>query len=330
MDESTRLTLESRSKICVGQILWGLCAAVIVGIGLAVGSSHWIAFAILPATLAISIGWAWPGAFRGWLDDQQLTIEAPEPETIPIDAIECVTLAGRARLVDEPTADGKVMVMHREGVVQIPKGLNVPGDELYAKLIDLCRDIPFDDRPSQLADECARQEQTFGTERVWLFCARNYLGSGSRSRSRAVGTALMLTGAGWCIFGGLAKGRGEDPFFGLGFVAFLIGLIAYAVGCQFGGRYPFHRLADWDKASLLVSPGGIWLTQGDLKGHLQWEELKEMRIGRMRDAKLTHSRVAPSGALVLIVPGTQIVIWDIYDRPLAVIHDIMFSFWRPS
>jgi hypothetical protein len=24
------------------------------------------------------------------------------------------------------------------------------------------------------------------------------------------------------------------------------------------------------------------------------------------------------------------VIWDIYDRPLAVIHDIMFSFWRPS
>jgi hypothetical protein len=81
------------------------------------------------------------------------------------------------------------------------------------------------------------------------------------------------------------------------------------------------------RASLVISPKGIALAQADLKGQMSWDEVREIKFVRHTTGK--HALFGGLGGhgIVLTVPGAMIVIPDIYDRPLPLIHQLMLYYW---
>jgi hypothetical protein len=85
------------------------------------------------------------------------------------------------------------------------------------------------------------------------------------------------------------------------------------------GHFWANRLKDvtWQGSGMVLSPMGIALHQGPLRGKMRWEEITEIRW---------HYEAR---SIALIVPGSRIVIEDIYNQPIRVIYDLLFAFWQP-
>jgi hypothetical protein len=72
---------------------------------------------------------------------------------------------------------------------------------------------------------------------------------------------------------------------------------------------------------------GLALIQGDLRGELRWDELRDIRF---RPGGGSISSVSGEGNLRgihLIVEGATIVIVDLYDRPLSLIYQQLRGYW---
>jgi hypothetical protein len=63
------------------------------------------------------------------------------------------------------------------------------------------------------------------------------------------------------------------------------------------------------------------LAQGKLHGALAWDEVLGVRDTKRSKVFLDNS-TTPRG-IVLKVAGANVVIQDVYDRPLGVIHDLI-------
>jgi hypothetical protein len=87
------------------------------------------------------------------------------------------------------------------------------------------------------------------------------------------------------------------------------------------------RIKNWRKASLVISPVGLAMVQGDVQGELRWNEVQNVRLrGRAKGIHVTSETTMPG--IVLSVEGAKILIADIYDRPLAAIYENILKYWR--
>jgi hypothetical protein len=90
------------------------------------------------------------------------------------------------------------------------------------------------------------------------------------------------------------------------------------------GRQP-RRAAGAGKrrrSGLVIAPDGLALLQGDLSGEMRWEELRDVKLAERAGPNST----APG--IVLQVKGAAITITDVYDRPVALIHQQICHYWR--
>jgi hypothetical protein len=87
-----------------------------------------------------------------------------------------------------------------------------------------------------------------------------------------------------------------------------------------GSSYPRTRVKNWDKACLVICPGGFALVQGPLKGEMRWEELKKIQV---REKSSFASGTEHGPGMVLTVAGASILIADIYHRPIGYIHELI-------
>jgi hypothetical protein len=93
--------------------------------------------------------------------------------------------------------------------------------------------------------------------------------------------------------------------------------------------YPRIKVKSWRESSLVVSPSGIAMAQGDVHGVLRWDELQNVQLGE----KTKHFEVSDGsgyGGIALHVPAAVIRIADVYDRPLPFIASVIGSYWRPA
>src|SRR5262249_46322087 len=155
---------------------------------------------------------------------------------------------------------GALMIMHRGGVTEIAALSNYRPADLYAEIVARLAGSGRRDPTSSLAAECVRQEQLFGVDRVWTFFARQHLGYRPRRRRlTAVFAALTLTGILWTVIGACMHNNNiAMPLFGYAGLALVVGVLGLAYQQQ-RRRYPAHRVAHWQRAGLLISPGGMWL-----------------------------------------------------------------------
>jgi hypothetical protein len=306
---------------CVGLAALGVCLATRV--------PHWGLFALAPLTLAAA-GWLFrPRPLRAEITPRGLTLAECGTE-IPFAEIESVTLDGFA--YDPASAElpaGPIVVVYPGGCLEIPAKLNVPSVEVYRLLLDSVPDRSGSAPLAELADHLRQEEEAFGADKVWHFCKRSSRGPRPRRARQAMALSLVAVGVVWFVAGamvGVSKDNSDyQAWMGFGMLLLLLSLLTWLV---MNARNPRPRWRRKGQAGLIVSPTGIALVQDDLKGCLRWDELREARlIARVRGVQLLP---CPPG-ICLEVSGARIHIPDIYDRPLAIIHQVICRMWgRPT
>ncbi len=314
-------TIESRPAFPLGAVLWALAAAALDVLAAATGIAHWAVLSALPWLVALLLWWKGPRPFRAHLTETSLEVDEP-PLSIPYTDLQGLLAPRRPA---NPFKAGPraypIQVLHTGGVLRIPAALDVPSDEVFGFLYRQFSTRTGRDVHPALADYRRHKEREFGPARVWCYRARAHLGAGEEYPSlQTFFQALALSGVPWITWGSI---RGEEGW-----------IVAGALGgFLFGGLFAFlfwlssrHKLGAaglkaWRQASLVVCPDGLALHQGDMTGQLRWDEVRDVTYGK--------SRTTPGlQGIVLKVAGATILIADVYDHPLSLIHQQICYYWR--
>ena len=319
-------TIQSSSRFPWGSVLWFLVGLGLVLLGFGQHNVHWAIGGVFPLLVGLALWWVRPRAFAAHFTENSLEVMEPRL-SIPYEHLESVRPEGRA---SDPEKKGPrffpMEVLAAEGVVNIPARINVPSLGVYRFLLGLLSEGGSREVNPLLADYLARQEETFGSEKVWSYRARSFLGGRRRGRKGpAVSLAVAASGIAWMVAG--FQGKGFEGWLGAGILFLLFGSLFLLLFRLPGGRGQ-ARIKNWRDASLVISPLGLAIIQGDLKGELRWEELRNLH---MKVPKfVTYATRAELGpGIRLVVEGATIVIADVYDRPLRVIYQRIQDYWRP-
>ncbi len=208
-----------------------------------------------------------------------------------------------------------MFVYHSRGIYELPANLSVDRGELHAFLID-SRDRHREPKiHMNLVTHLADQQEKFGADHVWYYRGRSIIRAPRSLRLlHAVLAALALAGVVWTVAGMAVDAK---PWVGGGLMtAVVCGLLLLATLAR---PSPPLKIKNWRTASLIISPLGIALSQGDVQGQLRWSELRDMKLVK---------GLGRTAVVRLDVSGAYIVIADVYDAPLSTIFGQMRGYWK--
>ncbi|WP_437194319.1 hypothetical protein [Planctomicrobium sp. SH527] len=160
---------------------------------------------------------------------------------------------------------------------------------------------------------------------VFSFVSRNWK-SNFRIAIGPVLYVILLTGIIWVIISILA-GQGYVAWAFIGGIAICMSLIIRV--CifltQLSSNSNFSKLKN---SALVISPDGIAMHQGELTGYLKWSEIQGIEDSKRRNLGRFRGPNA-SRVIAIKIAGAEIPIFDIYDRPLAKIHQCLTTYWTP-
>ena len=233
-----------------------------------------------------------------------------DPEVLPYDRMRSILIPSR------PNAYGQfpIEVNFDLQAITIPAAIEQSSDELlkFLKSRIPVRKIGWVN-PS-LRSWLDEQLALFGEEKVYCFSPRDKLfpkpaGTVPKTLSRT----MLLTAALWAV------STAYSPVWVAPAVIMVI----------FGGLFFLISLAkrdvvsaqapNWKESTLLVTPAGIALIQGKLKGKLRWDEVLSLKVSEAPRFSITP--VTPG--VTVQVAGSQIVIMDLYSEPLSEIYQVM-------
>ncbi len=219
-----------------------------------------------------------------------------------------------------------IEVLHTEGIFHVPKRLTVRSDEVYSFLFRQFTPSGSRDIHPSLLGYVRAKERDFGAERVWTYRARAHLGHvKAYPRLGAFFLAMFLCGIVWLSWG---IARNHDGWLGGGstmlFLGGLFTLLIWLEGRAVTGR---AGIKNWRKASLVIAPDGLALVQGDMTGQLRWDELLKVET-RQRPKSFQMGPGVLAAGIVLKVAGAEILIADVYDRPLPLIYQQIQYYWH--
>ncbi len=325
------MELYARRRFCWATGFWGSVAVALFCVGHFTDNVHWIILALAPGLLAAGTWFFRPREFRGVLGEDGLEVENPGRK-IPYSEIQGILMAGRLQDPASPRLKaGPVVITHRGGVLRIPAALNVPITKVYQAVFSRVPLSGSGPLGAEMEGHLRQEQSLFGPERVHFFGLRSCRGRVFlTTRGQVCSFLLMLCGIAWCFAPLAVEGRRGnqdfDPMAWLGFgimlafvsLSFLLLLYARANGP------PRRKLG---RPQLVISPSGIALVQGDLKGHLRWDELRDVRLAE-RVRGLTFDSRDALAPLQLLIAGAVIRIPDVYDRPLPMIHGLIRRYWK--
>jgi hypothetical protein len=319
-------TIELRRTFPLGAVLWSLAGLALDVLALASGNVHWAIASLLPWVLACLLLWRRERPFRAAFTETAVEVDDP-PSSLPYAEMQGL-LAGRRRSPNPFKAGPRsypIQIIHDAGVVRVPARLNVPSDQVYTFLYNRFSSHGSRDVHPALADYLRYKERQFGADRVWSYRARRYRGIPAQfPRLAAFCLAVVLAGLTWGVIGTLRSepGWGVGGFLG----AFVFGLLAGLLALQ---SRPLAVPGKLCQASLVISPDGIALAQADMQGQLKWDEVRDVQYKpRVPYGFQISDRGQHQGAgIVIKVAGALIVILDVYDRPLPLIHQLIRYYW---
>src|SRR5207248_4063767 len=156
------------------------------------------------------------------------------------------------------------------GYCTIPDRLNIPSEDVYRFLVNQPLSVS-DDRtvPAALANFLHLQESLYGRGKVWVFRPGAVFPFRAGNRHGiAIGLAFLSAGLLW-IGIGIAK-PAFAGWFAVGMVFAIVGFLLALLLWLGPVRNP--RIKNWRQSCLVLSPGGIGLMQGHLRGELKWQE----------------------------------------------------------
>ena len=307
---------------------WGAVFFLTLGAGLAAVAVperdyHWALGASMPLLIGLALALSPTPSLSFEFTDEGLLVHEP-PQTIPYAAFETVIAPGRP---GDPDKRGPgsypIQLVHEGGALHIPARLNVPSNDVFAFLLAA---FPASGSPEVnplLRGYLDRQTAEFGPERVLSYRARSRLGKATPNRGARVSLAVFLAGVGWIVNGGV---KDEPVWGGFGVLAALFGGLFAILFASLGRRNAVRGVKGWRRASLVISPVGLALVQGDLQGEMRWDELRDLKFSRPTGFHQDNRTVGRG--IVLHFEGARVLIADVYDRPLNLIYKQIRTYWR--
>jgi hypothetical protein len=293
-------------------------------VSLATHQINWALVAILPALLGGLLLFVRERPFAAQVTETAIELSSPEVR-IPYDSLRYI-LAPLAAVADKRRRPRQfpMVVGHTGGEVHIPARLNIPSGDVYAFLERRFPPTAFERINAAVDDWAKQQVDKFGLERVWCSVARNPLGKAKRPLARQLAAwAILLTGLAWLA--SCYARRTIDIWMGLSVIACLVGMVMLLDASR---RFSATQgIRGWKNASLIISPRGFALVQGDLQGELQWPEVLKIELVSRPGSFFWTTATAGPG-IVVTVAGTRITIADIYNHPLPSIYDEMMKYWK--
>ncbi len=251
--------------------LFFLIAAIFLVAAAATQNIHLAVFSILPILLGITARRPPNPPVSFEITEEGLAFQLPEPIVVPYADFRGLTTPGRNDGDNFP-----IHIFHTDGVIRIPPGLNESSAELYDFLLDRLPPIGgpnADAVPARLRDFVTEQLGLFGPDKVFVFRARPFeAATGFRQQARYSFT-VMFAGIAWIAAGiaieSLSKHGGA--WIGCGFLLLLMGLL---FALLFSRWNTSGRISNRHESCLVISPGGIALIQGPLRGKMRWDELR--------------------------------------------------------
>jgi hypothetical protein len=319
-------TIQSKPRSPVGAVLFLLLGGGLIGLGVVQKNPHWAIGSAMPLAISVALWVSRPRAFAAHFTETTLEVMDP-PLSIPYETIDGLRAKGRSTNPDKNGPRSYPMHLHHhDGILQIPARLNVHSDDVYRFLLGQFSLSGSRDVNEALRPFLTQQEEQFGADHVWSYTARKHLGTGFiLETGRAVSAGVFLSGLVWIGAGFL--GKDYQPWFGGAFMACLFGALFF-LAFWLGARHRPPRLRTWRSASLVIAPVGIAMVQGGVKGQMRWDELKNVTLKAPRFS-YQNSQLDAGPGIRLGVEGATIVIGDLYDRPLAIIHRRILEYWRP-
>jgi hypothetical protein len=312
-------------------VVFALLAAAAVAAGVLAQTVHWLVFAVLPACLAAAAWLSRDPEVLFEVTEEGLSFELPERVFVRYEEIEGLTAQGQAK-----QSRFGMQVYHPDGVVRIPPGIDVSSRELYRHVLArLPRPTAGDPEavPGAMRGFVEDQVERFGADKVFTYRARGFPPAASHGRQVAYSRAVAVTGLIWAAAGGaliaaLNNPPGRDTSGGgwiaVGVLAFLFGLLfAFA----FARQSTAGRPTNWRSACLIISPGGVAMSQGDLRGKMRWEELRDIQYPASATSFWGVTSAGASPGIRLVIAGGHFLIHDYYDRPLGMIHARLKAYW---
>jgi len=315
----------------VGMWLMSVAATALVGMAVATGEAGLAILAILPAMIALMLLAYRPVQIEGRIGNEAIELIRP-PMVIPFESIREIEAEFDP---DEPLPDSfRIRVHHPRGVLKIPDAPDINSIGIYETLISRFQIGGSRAINPILVDYLVQHEQTFGPERVWSFQADAKRRKGADIHKprvgSAVGMAILLTAVVWLVIAGLTSdGPIISPWWGFGSLALMIGLLTIAIAASSQQGTGVTGIKKWQWSSLVISPVGLAMVQGDIQGELAWDQLRDVKFKPNGGSfRLNHD--ANFHGITLVVEGARIKIADIYDRPLGLIHDRIVRYWNPD
>jgi hypothetical protein len=317
--------VESRPQFPVLGTIFFLMALGLFVVAVALNNGHYALGAVLPLTMSLALFCLWSPRFVAHFTPEGLEVEKPET-FIPYDTLQGIKGKGRS---SDPRKPGRysfaIQVIHDNGVLEIPAKLNVPSEDVFLFLWEQFPPEGSRGVPRILREHLAEQEKTFGADRVWGYRARSHLGTWKTHR-RATGVffAVFVTGIIWAAIG---FPLGFPAWGGFGIMLAFFGFIFFIALLASNKARAGGRVKNWRNAGLVISPVGLALVQGDLKGEMRWDELRDLQY-RSRPQAFSFNAETGMPGILLKFEGASIIIADIYDQPLRVIFERIQAYWK--
>ncbi len=314
-------TVSSRGGVPIAPGLFLMLALAIGASAAEMGRVELGLLAVLPFSWAVTYGvFGREPHFRAKLTETGIEVEDP-PGVVRYDEILNLSVGGRIVAPEFfKKRCAKIAVNHARGHLHIPSRLDVPSSDLVRFLAERIAPLSGGEVNPALSDYLRNQQIAHGADRVWTFRARTQHASARTFRGvRAFGAGMAVAGAVWLGFA--AAGVVEAGWGVAGGFVGVFGLMFF--GAAFFGNSPVgNRIKRWKEASVVVSPEGLGMVQGEIQGVIKWAEVQEIKFKPKASGLVLTSHDLVQG-IVLRVPGANIVIADIYDRPLFVIHRVI-------
>ena len=312
---------ESRESSPAWAFFWGLATMVSLGIAAAAKDTGVLLFSAWPALMLTSRLLRRAPAMQVSVEETGLRITGDHEQFIEYAAIEELRLGGRIVPHTETGPRAPLEIIFPEGGVILHHRSETP--LLYHFLLEKVPASGARDVPPKLSNFLNDQLANFDDDLVCSYRARSTFDA-PRPRRSSSWIAVLLTAAIW-IVGGSFRPKSAEWISAAIVLLISFGLLRALQSAAGGSRKA--RIKNPLDSGLVVSPAGLALRQGDLSGKLFWDEVRKIEIAKGGSFRI--SRVdALLNAIVISVDGARIVIADIYDRPLARIHELLVRTWQ--
>lgn len=314
-------TVRSQPRAKPGVLVLAFAGVLLAGWAVQASDVDFAIASILPFAIALILWAAQSRSLSFDLGDSGLDLA--NGDKIPYATMEGLWIAGATPERNKvKLRRGPITLMHEHGVLHIPACLSVRSDDLYRFLLDRCSPAGSRDVNEFLAEHLRREIETFGEDRVFSYRARRHPGESGRPRGgfAAAMLGLLIAGLAWIAIGEVfADAAGWFPF---GVACSIASVLALTVERICRGGLFVNKLRRG--ASLIISPRGIAMVQGEIKGSMSWEELVDVCfVGRKRFLDATNLR-----AILLSVEASKFLLLDIYDCPVQLIHRRIMAYWK--